>query len=638
MANTSCFIQEQKPHETHSFKFCQKHEPTINLTCDDPGTVEEVLKRSPIFTRVAKRNRQKELVILQEGNAISSRLPCSLLKNDCQLDIEYIHAGKEPTQSVPQNKGPSGALIMFHVLVKGGEGVKNILKNPALKNVTEAITVYAYKGETVKNALKRDGRLLDIIFTKTCVLSHKATKEIIEFSCLVDDIGGETFRIMKTSNFSPPSSQSGSLDDSLINQSEAQACDSDRNQEPAQVVATTESGNDSTPKEIPKGNTYMTAGNINNSKKTKSQLSSQVRDLEKKRKGHKVSKLSDIQNLFRVEFGKNSQTCSEVKTLKKLMERSDSVCQVRINGEPEGSGFLLFDRFVLTNGHVIKDVLDTDTGKLFEKVTVHFSFESLGETEKGVEVESVAGFEYFSDGSGQEFDWALLSLAAQPPLPECLLKYFGFLPQSGGICIIGHPDCAVKKIDPCLIIPTANHTEVTERHYHENPEGVVVDPSHYGLHGEIQLISPRFFEEVAQIVKQKTSILTYETCFYFGSSGSPVFDEYCNVVALHSAGYIYKSVRGERKSVIEYGYPLSDILKRIIIQIVQRKRFDVLKKYLSCSYDKHPFVMFHLKKQFDSSYRATFCEAGCDPEVQRDESLKAFFEYFTLKDEAMDTS
>ena len=110
-----------------------------------------------------------------------------------------------------------------------------------------------------------------------------------------------------------------------------------------------------------------------------------------------------MKETWRVEYGKNAHTSAKVKTMKELMVFSDSVCQVRINGRPMGSGFLLFDRFVLTNAHVVKEAYNDSEKELNDmyKVTVHFSDESRNPTVIEVEVEEVAGFEYTEDIS----DW-----------------------------------------------------------------------------------------------------------------------------------------------------------------------------------------------------------------------------------------
>lgn len=321
----------------------------------------------------------------------------------------------------------------------------------------------------------------------------------------------------------------------------------------------------------------------------------------------------------------------EVKTLKKLMELSNSVCHVRINGSAAGSGFLLFDKFVLTNGHVIENVLNKSTGLPVEKITVHFSYESLDETAAGAEVEEVAGFENWSDESGHKYDWALLRLGANLRLPDCLLTNFGLLPQSGGICIIGHPDGGVKKIDPCLIIPIDNRNQVVERH-----RDGVLDPSFYGENeGLIQWVTPRFFKDVEKSVQQESQIVTYESCFYFGSSGSPVFDEHCKVIAIHTGGYIYNNARGARQNVIDFGYRLSDVIEHIIIQIVVREQFHVLKKYLSCGGAQHQNLMTNLKKLVESRNPSAFRSAVDSPVVRSDESLKTFFEFLFQMEETV---
>uniref|UniRef100_A0A3Q3WJL1 Serine protease n=1 Tax=Mola mola TaxID=94237 RepID=A0A3Q3WJL1_MOLML len=490
-----------------------------NQTCSKAGTIEDALKRSSLFREVVAKNKNKELVILREGKAISSHCPCSVIKND-QLIVKYIKPVDKYQQSrPPQRVRPSGEFVLFHVCVKGGKNIVRIMRNPALKTDIDEITVYAYKGEKVKHALKRDGRLEDIVFKKTY-------------------------------------SQPGSLDDGNV---------------------------DWVPEKSGRRK-------IQNSEKMRHHLSLQVKVSVKGLNNQQVSKISKMQNLFRQEYGKKDQTCREVKTMKKLMKLSDSVCHVRINGRPEGTAFLLFDNFVLTNCHVIKKALDVYTMKLSQEVTVHFSYESLDDNASGVKVVDVACFEFSPDESGIMCDWALLRLDTCLNLPDCLLPHFGLLPPSGAICIIGHPNDGVKKIDPCLIVPTDCYNQVVEKHHQENPYGVQVDGSHYsGVPGPIQWVTPRFFDVVEESVGQKKRELLYESCFYFGSSGSPVFDENCNVVAVHSGGYVYDNTRGERHSVIEYGHCLSYIIERILLQIVRRQSLDVLGKYLS--YAEHSHVI-----------------------------------------------
>ncbi|XP_042355507.1 LOW QUALITY PROTEIN: uncharacterized protein LOC121952752 [Plectropomus leopardus] len=517
-------------------------------------------------------------------------------------------------------------------------------QSPTLNTVFDEITVFAYKDEKVKHALKRNGRFQDVVFTKICALLNKNIEAITSMHSLVNNLDGKYFKII------------------LLNKS-----DCDENPDPSKWSTITESVNDNIPPKLD-GNMVLDkkSHEIPNFKEMMHQLSSQFKDLiiSKEPQESKLSciqtffcvkceipnseeimhqlfsqffpdfmksnkpqqsKLSCNQNISHVEFGKNR----EVKT-NKLMALSDSVCQVRVNDKPAGSGFLLFGRYVLTNAHVVQNIYNESTGQLNETVTVDFSFKSLNQMQSGAVVKEVAGFEFGPDASGHECDWALLRLAADQKLPGALLKHYGFLPQSGLIYIIGHPDGGVKKIDECPIVSIENRIYVVERHYYENPAGVLPEDNRYSENrGHIQLVTNQFFEDVAKDVNLNRQALTYKSCFYFGSSGSPVFDEHCNVIAVHSGGYAYRNVRGEMQSVIEYGHPLSLIIEHIIVQMVEKGRFDVLKEYLACDYARHPNTMSSLKKLVESRNLTAFKNAVNNLPSTSDESLKTFFEFFS---------
>ncbi|XP_010775467.1 protein FAM111A-like [Notothenia coriiceps] len=579
---------------------------------------------------------------MKDGKAISSHFPCCLIKNNERLTVKYVKAvkakavknAKQPVNDSVQRKRKrrSSEHVMFHLQTKGGKDVVNIMRNSTLTKIPE-ITVYGYKDEKVKQALRRDGRLLDIVFTKNCVLSHTSNEVITEMSSLVDDLDGKSFKIILLNRKNPPESLPESLElDDLQNEPRIIVPSGD--QAPPKQSTTNDSLNENTPNQKPTLNGNMAPGSmlreIPNSKEMKGRLLAEFQQAVKVKKTQKQTQkqtpLSRIQRLFRVDYGKNVQTCNEVKTMKKLMDLSNSVCHVRINGRSGGSGFLLFGKFVLTNGHVIKSIYNESERQLTEKVTVHFSFESLDQVDPGAAVEEeVVGYEFGCDVSGHMYDWALLRLCADQELPDVLLKHVSFLPQRGGICIIGHPE-TVKKIDPCLIVPREGLNQVVERHQQLNPEDGFTNSE-----GQLQLFTNQFFDGVKESIRQQQNTLLYESCFYFGSSGSPVFDEHCNVVAMHSGGFVY--AEKEIQSVIEYGYPLSDITEHIVIQMVQRDRFDVLKEYLDCDHAHQQRVMSNLKKLVEGRNIIAFKNRVNDPQICNDEGLKKFFEFFSQMDE-----
>ncbi|XP_078142521.1 serine protease FAM111A-like [Centroberyx gerrardi] len=616
--------KEKEVHTVHSFKWHYKNQMPMLITCSKAGTVENSLRTSEMFEDIHEKNKEKELVIKRNAKAISNHFPCCLIEKEDLLNVMYIGAAKKSEQPLgeaaqPQRKVSSDKLVTFHVATRGGKRIINdIMSNTALKNEVKDISVYAYKGETVKQALQRDGRLDEEIFQKNCVLSELNEEGGTEMSNIVDDLDGKSFEVILLNKPCQSKKQ-------LLN--EPQRSGADGNQGPPQQSTASESVNTQTTEESPMPNSSMTPETspfhqIPNSEKMLNLLLSQLSVSVKQMKTQqKVPKLSDVQNLFRVEYGKNTKTCLEVKTVKRLMDLSKSVCQVRINGSAAGSGFLLFDKFVLTNGHVVKNIYDQERGQLRENVTVAFSFESLEQTDscETVQVKTeVAAFEYQNDDSGYLCDWALLELCPDQALPDGLLKHFGFDPPRGGICIIGHPEGGVKKIDPCFIIPPDHREQAVEKHYEENKEC-------------IQLVTDTFFKSMAESVKHNKRVLSYDTCFYHCSSGSPVFDEYCNVVAMHSGGYPYPNAKGQTQSVIEYAHPLSLIIEQIILKIVETGKFDVLRGFLTCEYlntknIKHQ-MMENLKKRVKLC--KAFKNAADNLEVRNDKRLKTFFEFFS---------
>lgn len=577
--------------------------------------------KSQKFKAVVEKQKDKELVIVRNGKAIASHFPCRVIKNE-RLTLKFVKAVEKPKKPVsgsgyPCKKRQSSKLVRFHVMARGGKNVVRILKNAELRKVMQEITVYAYEGEKVKQALRRDGRFLSAVFTKNCVLSNISTEVETEMCSFVDDLDGETFKIILLDNSNPPASQPSSLDDAYVLQSESQTSDSGGNEALSQQTDPVKSETDNTIGEKTDLCGNMAPGNqLSDSKKLQVNLSARFNILVKGKKAQ-VPKLSRIQNIFRQEFGNSAKRCQDVKTMKKLMELSNSVCQVRINGKPHGSGFLLFGNFILTNAHVIKDFCN-DNGRLNEQVAVTFSFESLEEKDGLIDVEEVVGIEYIPEVSGT--DWALLKLSADQKLPDCLLKRSGFVRHSGGICIIGYPGESVKKIDVCLVVSQENRSQVAERHRKDNQDCV-------------QLLKDSFFENVADDVQQRKQLLTYESCLYDGSSGSPVFNEDGNVVAMHSAGYLYYDAKGQKQSVIEFGYPFINIIERIIIQMVEREKFDVLKECLACTCDRQQDFLDGVKKLVESRNLTRFKNVVNSSVAVDDESLKAVFEFFSRREQ-----
>lgn len=601
------------------------NKPTNSVTCTCEETITEVLKTTRRFKEVAEKNKEKELVILMEGKAISVHFPCSLI-NDKPLTIKYVGRENEEDKESKADSlsigNQSGKVILFDVCTSGEKNTKFILKNQRLKSVCEELTIYAYEGETVANALHRDGRFLDTVIGNDCQLIQVDTKCISELSDAVsNNMNNKRFKISSEQT----QKQRRKLENQPGSIGEVEAAN-----EGGQ-----ETGNDSppnrTPRQIESEAPLKSIHEIHKSEKIMRELTEEFNYAMKIRFKGKNAFLQ-MQKHLHVEYAKNDETCREVKVMKKLVKLSDSVCLVNINDSEFGTGFLFFDRFVLTNCHVVKDV-----PRRPNNVFVYFKYEEFNSASEGVKVEEVVACQYGTDESGNSSDWALLELNETADVScSCLLEHFGYLPSSGGLCIIGHPYRDVKKVDPCFIIPATDYNKATDKHKAKNPDGagrLVQDSKQYGAGGRTQWVGPNFFDDVKKEIAGKNPIVGYKTCFYNGSSGSPVFDKNCKVVAIHTGGYSYYTGNEQRQGIIDYGYLLSNIIENMIVKLVVEKRWDVLKKYLSVDYIEKENIRDGVKKLIKSRGFTGFDDALHSVEVNNNADLKEFLDFICQQEE-----
>ncbi|CAL9685029.1 unnamed protein product [Knipowitschia caucasica] len=82
---------------------------------------------------------------------------------------------------------------------------------------------------------------------------------------------------------------------------------------------------------------------------------------------------------------------------------------------------------------------------------------------------------------------------------------------------------------------------------------------------------------IENILRDILDVTTYNTFMYYGSSGSPVFDNQCKVFGMHSAGFTY-SLPSETSSVIEFSRPVGLIFERFVTKLKKEGREDLLKK------------------------------------------------------------
>ncbi|ROL53753.1 Protein FAM111A [Anabarilius grahami] len=700
--------------QSHTFNFQYKSKKHA-VTCDTSKTVLDALNTNKIFKKIKKDNMDKEIVIKRSKGevpraAVKTDFPCCLIEKDELLDISFI----KNTGNVDTKKKATGRLsfsnksenfVIFYIKTKGGEKVKRLMKNNELRKKVEDVCVYAFKEDKLKAALRRDGRFINAIFKKQCVLREFGSEINYGMSNTVEHLDRKCFEIIVISDKNQPDSQDYSLSDVNTEMNETSAADLKENVDPKQHPVNTEQ------EETKNGNAVKSKNSFTNlfkiipdSEEISRILCAQfpfLLDILLKRQ-EKPRKKSEAQRVFRAEYDKSVQSFSEVCKIKQLMKLSHSVCQIRVEGFARGTGFLLFGQFILTNAHVVMEILEspdklsstksleaafdferldskvklvpvkrqiaaycyiTDASKsrldfalleldavdeitgrpeaeydksvqsfsevckikqlmrlsdsvcqirvegfargtgflLFgqfiltnahvvmeilespdklsstKSVEAAFDFERLDSKVKLVPVKKqIAAYCYITDASKSRLDFALLELDAVDEItgrPE-LLRYYcpGPPPSHGGICIVGHPEGGIKRTDPCFIIGKNKTQEAAYKHISENINF-------------INVITQRCFEDKWDIYENQ---INYNSCFFHGSSGSPVFDEDCYLIGVHTGGYVYPGEKGKTRSIVEYSYSMQSILDMIRAQAKIKglhEIVNILEAYSDKSYE-----------------------------------------------------
>uniref|UniRef100_A0A668AZF1 Serine protease n=1 Tax=Myripristis murdjan TaxID=586833 RepID=A0A668AZF1_9TELE len=438
--------------------------------------------------------------------AVATHFPCHLIEDDKVLEI--YKTSKKVEEIKPDQETPSqGDYVTFFIDKTGGANTtrKEPLTHYTFREV-DYLCVYAERRMTVEEALKRDGRFTDN--HSNFSLSDEANPKCYTVHTQsVEKLDGKFFKICL------PRGQEASHD---------------------------------------------------SQNKTLNLLREQFPALKKLMESRfPGDSLQEALNLKKENFGKIQQAFSEVHRVRQLLASGKSVCKVIVENFCQGTGFILFDNFILTNGHLLKDcvVKLEDTMQLPTDVYAFFNYEkpSGGDCFRFKVKKTIIDFSF---SGGCELDYAILELDRDTlALPPGLLKKCGPVPENGEACIIGHPAGGVKQMDPTCIIEKEKREEAN----------------------------------IMQGGRNVDRVGTYNTFMYHGSSGSPVFDAHCRVFGLHTAGFTY-GFSGNEKSVIEYAHPLIDILKNFVMKLKDRKDDKLLQRVLK-EVENNP----HLKEVGESN-------------------------------------
>uniref|UniRef100_G3Q472 Serine protease n=1 Tax=Gasterosteus aculeatus aculeatus TaxID=481459 RepID=G3Q472_GASAC len=450
------------------------------------------------------------VVQLGEGgkeHALATHFPCSCIRDEEMITLlsndNKVEASRDQCDQKVHSKDKYS---VFYIDTVGGKDTKSkkLFINTVFKTF-KYLRVYGEKGITVEEALKRDGRFLDLGNFELFNIKdnfHTKPKE------KVDGLHEKKFKIC--------------LPRAAGSQSEI---------------------NDKISAVLQQRGTSVTGGNIEEiSKRLREQYPDLKRLMESRFSG--LGSYEKALDLRREDFGKIEGTFSEVHRIMKMLELGKSVCKVIVEGKVEGTGFVLFDNFILTNAHLFIDCIEER--KLTEDVYFTFDY---------VEPLPHAKYHYFKLAdrdicyNNDDLDYAIVQIEPrstpdQLEVPPGLLKKFGKKPANGHGCILGHPGGALKKMDPICIIEK------------ENREQAVI--SSIGNHRDDWFV----LYAIKNGLKKEpfADVVTYNSFMYHGASGSPVFDVCGRVFGLHTAGFHYE-FNNSKHRLIEFAQPVRNIFK-----------------------------------------------------------------------------
>lgn len=200
------------------------------------------------------------------------------------------------------------------------------------------------------------------------------------------------------------------------------------------------------------------------------------------------------------------------------------VCAIRLNGQPAGTGFLLGPNVIMTNYHVVEDVIKKKLGS--EAVTAVFDYKKLA---NGNELNTGKSYglaeDWLIDSSPySEIDLVPISQKMTAPQPDeldyAILRLKGS-PGSQKLSDPEDPDSPTRGwLKPHL--PKHNFREKPALFIMQHPSGM---PLKLALNTK----------SVLDVNSNQTRVI-YQTNTEPGSSGSPCFDQDWNLVALHHSG------------------------------------------------------------------------------------------------------
>lgn len=562
-------------------KFSHTDPKKFNIYCDQPRTVLDVIKSNDIYKKMNNKYSDENIVIQlgkeDRASIVATHFPCSCIGEgecliiSCKSEKVEETKGQHDKMVHPRNK-----YSVFYIDREGGvhTKTKELFRNSAVKQY-KFLCVYGEKGMTVKEAVKSDGRFIDDIGAFQ-LSDNENPNSFTGCNERIDKLDQKEFKICLPLN---------KRENDKEEQENPDTSDKSQKKHGTKVVLDAAQQRGITVKAV------VEKRSSDNTEEVYEILRQQFPELKRRMESRfPGDSYQETLKLKKENFGKIQQSFSEVHRVRKLLALGRSVCKVVVYEECQGTAFVLFDNFIMTNAHLFKDCVDGKKLQEGKKVYALFNYE---EPEPNTKYNCFSVKKTFIDFD-EDLDYAILELhpEGQKPnkkktnkitVPPGLLNRFGPMPLSGEACIIGHPAGGVKKMDPTCIIEKERREEAVTGPYKDTL---------FIIHSISKVIKDQGFDNMIMGGNKAEKVVTYHTFMYHGSSGSPVFDANGQVFGLHTAGYTYGFPQ-HTDSVIEYAHPLLTIVENFVKRLKESGNEELLKRV-----EEEAKVNSYLKKVF----------------------------------------
>ena len=274
---------------------------------------------------------------------------------------------------------------------------------------------------------------------------------------------------------------------------------------------------------------------------------------------------SALARIVQIQFSNNYVVSRPVRFTKALSELYDSVGLLKC-GSITATCFLVSKDVIATNWHVVNDIRKArraSTPHNYSEVYVHFDFEDDEKRHTLANGHRLMPLTHDQNQIVEALDYALLFI--ETPIEE--LKGLGefvrsTVPQSGKVCIVGHPNGNEKQDELCAILPLHDGRRALEleRKFAENEMNCRNNPSRCTLSFARQRCVHSYQPQLQNLCQQRETITYNVGSMGKGASGAPVFDMKCNIVALHTGGF---AVGDGNSSIVEYAITFKAIVQHL---------------------------------------------------------------------------